>query len=462
MEAMSMKKKGLATKGLALALATSMLAATACGSSTSQSDATGSGAGGTEAAEVAETAETAEAATTDGDKVELRFLLWGNQTEIDRKTEWTERFNEANDHIHVTLEAIPEGFHDKLTIQISSGTLADLVMIAGDFGGAYFKEGIFEPLDSYIEADGLDGVWVDSLMDGLSWNGSVYAAPCTYNAGFIYYNKTMFEENGVPLPTNDWTEEEFLAAAQALTQGEGEDKVWGADFTSWWTYSLARNLYDGYKAWDWETYTMTADTQGFRDGVQFITDLYQKYQVSPTPTQAADIGGSFTTGKYAMTIGAAWDMASYNEAIGDDFEFDIVTFPWNETYGEWRSPLWTTAIGMSADTPYKDECWEYIKYMSTDEQIQGEIEELGLPALKSISESEEFLTSIPEGQKPFNKEVYVDALDYAVDGVVLNEIQDEIIKVELELLFSGQQDIDTTLENIQTKGQLKLDRMQAE
>ena len=43
-----------------------------------------------------------------------------------------------------------------------------------------------------------------------------------------------------------------------------------------------------------------------------------------------------------------------------------------------------------------------------------------------------------------------------------SEIKDEIIKVECELLFAGEQDLDTTLENIQTKGQLKLDRMKEE
>jgi hypothetical protein len=82
-----------------------------------------------------------------------------------------------------------------------------------------------------------------------------------------------------------------------------------------------------------------------------------------------------------------------------------------------------------------------------------------LPALKSISEDSEFISAIPDGWKDFNKTVFFDALDYAVDGVVLNEIQDEILKYELELLFAGEQDIDTTLENMQTKGQLKLDRM---
>ena len=224
-----------------------MLVLSACGSSSDQTKETNAPESNTENKE--SSADTAE--ESGSEKVELRFLLWGNQEEIDRKTQWTEEFNAANDSIHVNLEAIPEGFHEKLTVQISSGTLADLVQIAGDFGGEYFKDGILAPLDSYIEKDGLQDAWVDSLMTGLSYNGSVYAAPTTFYSGFIIYNKTMFEENNIPLPTNDWTEEEFLAAAKALTKGEGDDKVWGVDFSSWWAYSLARNLYDGYKAWEW-------------------------------------------------------------------------------------------------------------------------------------------------------------------------------------------------------------------
>lgn len=448
--------------GLTAMLAAMALALSGCGSAADQTDTAKEPAKNAEAQSSEDTVntETGNAdAAADSEKVELRFLLWGNQKEIEYREKWTEQFNAENDRIHVTLEAIPEGFHEKLTLEISSDTLADMVMIAGDFGGEYFKEGLFAPLDSYIEADGLQDVWVDGVMDGLSYDGSVYAAPTSFNAAFIFYNKTMFEENNVPLPTNDWTEEDFLAAAKALTKGEGDSKVWGVDLSSWWSYELARNLYDGYKAWDWESGTMSANTQGYRDGLSFLADVYQVHQVSPTPTMAGDVGGTFETGKFAMTVGAAWDMESFNSAIGDNFEWDIVTFPANATYGQWRSPLWTTAIGISEKTPYKDEAWEYIKYMSASEAVQGEMENIGLPTLKSICEDSTFITSIPDGWKPFNKEVYLDALAYSVDGVVLNEIKDEIIKVECELLFAGEQDLDTTLENIQTKGQLKLDRM---
>ena len=149
------------------------------------------GCGG--AAQTASTGETtapaqenADASATGEDgKVELRYLLWGNQEEIEFKQKFTDAFNAQNDHIHVNLEAIPEGFHEKLTVQVSSNTLADMVQIAGDFGGEYFKEGYFEPLDSYIEADGLQDAWADSVMGGLTYDGKVYAAPLTFNSGFL-------------------------------------------------------------------------------------------------------------------------------------------------------------------------------------------------------------------------------------------------------------------------------------
>ena len=168
-----------------------ILALTACGGGTTkptEDNGSKNGSGST----VAKVSSVKSSDKESNEKVELRFLLWGNQKEIEYKTKWTDEFNAAHDNIHVNLEAIPEGFHDKLTVQVSSNTLADLVQIAGDFGGEYFKKDVFAPLDSYIEKDGLKGAWVDSLMSGLSYNGSVYAAPTTFYSGFIIYNKTMY------------------------------------------------------------------------------------------------------------------------------------------------------------------------------------------------------------------------------------------------------------------------------
>ena len=60
---------------------------------------------------------------------------------------------------------------------------------------------------------------------------------------------------------------------------------------------------------------------------------------------------------------------------------------------------------------------------STDRSyIQAEVKQL-----MSEIDRVQSTTTFPDGWKPFNKQVYFDALDYSVDGVVLNEIKDEIM-----------------------------------
>lgn len=56
----------------------------------------------------------------------------------------------------------------------------------------------------------------------------VYGLPTIYsNNRWMMVNVDMFEEAGIEVPYNGWTYDEFYAAAQALTHGEGLDKVYG-------------------------------------------------------------------------------------------------------------------------------------------------------------------------------------------------------------------------------------------
>ena len=129
--------KHLKSVKLLAAVMAAIFAISACGES--KPNQTGSKADTAKADSSVAKVSTVKSDNTDSkEKVELRFLLWGNQKEIEYKTKWTDEFNATHDNIHVNLEAIPEGFHDKLTVQVSSNTLADLVQIAGDFGGEYF------------------------------------------------------------------------------------------------------------------------------------------------------------------------------------------------------------------------------------------------------------------------------------------------------------------------------------
>ena len=44
----------------------------------------------------------------------------------------------------------------------------------------------------------------------------------------LFYNATLFQQGGVPLPTDDWTYDDMRSAAQRLTKRAGADvDVWG-------------------------------------------------------------------------------------------------------------------------------------------------------------------------------------------------------------------------------------------
>ncbi len=52
----------------------------------------------------------------------------------------------------------------------------------------------------------------------------LHGMPVSADAYVLYYNADLFEKYGVDLPTDDWTWDEFLAAAKTITtQGAGQD-----------------------------------------------------------------------------------------------------------------------------------------------------------------------------------------------------------------------------------------------
>ena len=83
----------------------------------------------------------------------------------------------------------------------------------------YAAEGVLENLDPYIEQSGynLDDYW-PGLLESAKYNGSVYGFPRDIESNIIYYSKDMFDKAGVAYPSNDWTWDDFLAAAEKLTQ----------------------------------------------------------------------------------------------------------------------------------------------------------------------------------------------------------------------------------------------------
>ncbi len=111
---------------------------------------------------------------------------------------------------------------DKVRVRVLEGSYPD-VTNAGLNYWALIRNGDILPLDEFLDGPNWenDSTWRDSFLTGslerYTWEGKTYGIPFLYSVFAIWYNKTMFEENGWRPPT---TWDEFLALCQTIEEAK--------------------------------------------------------------------------------------------------------------------------------------------------------------------------------------------------------------------------------------------------
>ncbi|MBZ0304080.1 MAG: extracellular solute-binding protein, partial [Anaerolineae bacterium] len=111
-------------------------------------------------------------------------------------------FEEAHPGIHLEITG-QEQMQDVLRTAILGGTAPDVLATFGpSWNAEYIASGFMESLDAYAEQYG----WKDKLLPWAYATGTVegtlYSIPLTYESVIMFYDKTLFDENGWTVPTN--------------------------------------------------------------------------------------------------------------------------------------------------------------------------------------------------------------------------------------------------------------------
>ena len=106
--------------------------------------------------------------------------------------------------------------------------------------------------------------------------GDLYAMPYAFVMSVLHYNKDMFDAAGVAYPTDDWTWDELLEAAKALTKdfdGDGKIDQWGLYFKPDY-YVLDAMIYAfGGRVLSEDLTQVMLDSDEAEAAVQFLVDL---------------------------------------------------------------------------------------------------------------------------------------------------------------------------------------------
>ena len=183
------------------------------------------------AAPAEEKKETEAQNASGGAKTELKWALWS----ADSQPYWrpiAEAYMEK--HPDVSIELVDLGATDystALTTQLAgSNTPFDVVAIK-DMASylSFIGKGLLKPLDD----SKLDLDVYGSTLDTLEWEGAHYTLPVRSDFYVLFYNKEVFDNAGVPYPTNDMTFEQYDAMVESLTDTSFGNEVYGTHYHTW-------------------------------------------------------------------------------------------------------------------------------------------------------------------------------------------------------------------------------------
>jgi multiple sugar transport system substrate-binding protein len=277
------------------------------------------------------------ASTAQSGKVTLTLGTWSNSPETNKSyTEWVTSYEKTNPNVDIKVEILPWGqYWDKVRTTTSAGNAYDLMQVCSCVVGPYYENEQFVDLRSLPNFASATTPLNKTAMTLFTWGGKVYGMPIGLAVRSIAYNKAMFREAGVALPsaTSPMTFETLLSIAKKLTKTvNGKTTQYALVATAYDNLFGWANLVqmDGGKVFDRAvnpTKVLINTPAGIRGLTNYLT-LY-KEGVTP-PVDEAKTGvysreyGTIQTGKIAMTSVGPWNFADIaNDMKAGKFEVGL-------------------------------------------------------------------------------------------------------------------------------------------
>lgn len=435
----------------ALVLGTVMMvpAFTGCGSTASKGAASDSTAASTE--QNTETNENGES-KENGEKTKLTVSVWDNDTTPQFKSV-TEAFMEKYPDVEVEfIDTQADEYGNKLTVMLAGGgSDPDVMFIKDTETQVSMKEkGQILNLDEYIKKDNVDLSIYGDVAELLKMDDSSYTLPFRKDYYMLYFNKKLFDDKGIAYPSADMTWDEYEELARQMTSGEGANKVYGTHDHTWMALVANWGVQDGKNTLMSDDYTFLKPyyEQALRMQDEGLMQSYANLK-----TGNIHYISVFEQGQAAMLPMGSWFIGTLiqdKNAGAFDFDWGVTAIPHPEGVAAGSTVGSTTpvAINTKSDTP--DLAWEYIKFVTGEEGAKVLAENGLFPAV----ESEEVINSLANIEGfPEDGKAALETAGFVFDRPIDLKMASvrKVIEEEHDLIMIGEEDVDTGIQNMNTR-----------
>lgn len=389
-----------------------MLSMVACGTTTP------SGNNNTPSASTDPSQSSAPSGEPKADPVTLKLITWVQESNEKAIAELNAKFSAAYPNVSFVVDTV--GANDYPTLQNTRISAGDVDIItnlsAFDTYPQEFTRGVDKPAwetfilgDSYLDIT--DQAFISNwdpgmIANAVSYKGRVYGldmGAVAYNG--MFYNKTLFEENGFKEP-GTWAEFETICNT---FKSKGIAPITAGAADAWPLTSVGVSGMVGAYEKD-----LNAFAKGLWEGTRKLNDdksmvLWNRFEqlvswLEPNimAVSYGDAPGRFVAGKAAMMIDGTWNSSAI-ESLDPNFKYGYFVFPGdvdgkpNQLQGKYDMQF-----NIYAKSANKDWALKYFEFLSQKENYAPFVSALGFfPTMPGVESTNAFVNSLADKNVAF-------------------------------------------------------------
>jgi multiple sugar transport system substrate-binding protein len=347
----------------------------------------------------------------------VTITMWHGQADQGKATldKLVADFQQKNPKIKVNASSggvLADSMLQKITTALSSGQYPDIAYIFGPDIASVARSPHVAHLAKYTKEPTLR--WDDfypAARDAVTVDGEARGFPALVDNLCVAYNKKVFQNAGVPEPTEGWTWDDFVATARSLTDpGQGVFGTgWPADGGEdcvWRIYPMIWDLGGDIVSDDGKSVAFD-DESGLR-ALETINQLGKDKSVYPdTKPGSETMYQIFNNDKMGMVPTGPWQLPDF---VDNKTDYGVVPLPSysGKTVTIAGPDTWTVFDNGSARV---DAAVKFLTFLTeADQDVQWASQAGSLPLRNSTAQSREWKDHV---SKTVGLDVFSNALTYA-------------------------------------------------
>jgi multiple sugar transport system substrate-binding protein len=307
------------------------------------------------------------------EKQVVTFTMYGHPGMVE---EMVPLFNAANPDVEVRFERSEgQGYWEKLAASVAGGAAWDA--FRGDQLRAlnWGPKNVIADLTSFMDADTKyqKNDYLPGILDVYRYGGKLYGVPTWCLTMWMFYNKNLFDEAGVPYPTDNTTWDEYVEMAKKLTKTEGgRITQYGTNGWEWWTFPVAQVVWSNGGGFYYNNDMTGIDIGNPKtaEALQDIADLIHVHNTNPSPLNPPTSPVGLLSDNVATEANGDYMPWDNNELFMEKYDYlDAVQCPTRS--GKRVNIYWPDAFLVNSKSKVQEGAYRWCAWFGSDPDSIG-------------------------------------------------------------------------------------------